>query len=144
MKRLFVIFCLSLVCFTCFCGDITCGVAAADADPYKYALKDELQAAALQNPKVKKAEAFVSGDVAVIALRCEAIYFHSENVKLRADIERRVSVMDIGKVYVTTDTDIFLKIAAANAAYAESKSGAEYIKAKENILKTVTERENKR
>jgi hypothetical protein len=101
---------------------------------------EQIEAEALKNPKVKKAEAFIYGDIAVIAVRTDAIYFASENAALKETIKNAVLRAGFREVYVTKDSDIFLKIAEADAAYSKNRSNTEYSNAKMNILDIVKKR----
>ncbi|MDR1905861.1 MAG: YhcN/YlaJ family sporulation lipoprotein [Clostridiales bacterium] len=138
MKKYIVAFCLSLVFFFAYTRiDVpTLKIYCASALSV-----NELENVAIENPKVKKARAFIYGDVAVVAIKSQAIFFRSENVSLKNDIKRRVLDIGLRDVYVTTDTDIFFKIDEANRAYEQNKSNVEYSHAKASILQIVKSRE---
>jgi hypothetical protein len=98
---------------------------------------DGLKKIAFENPKVRRVEACVRGNAAVIAIRCDAVFFRSENLAICDEIRKKAERAGLSEVCVTKDTGIFFKIAEAEKTFAKNGNKTEYIKAKESIFKAV-------
>lgn len=153
MKRRFVnIAVFGIVLAACFLlltawqGDTVYAAKALEAPaPDAVAAEEErikdLAAIIEAHEKVKKAEIMICGETAVAAIRCDAIYFRSENQAVKRDIAKILKDEGFTEVFVTKDQDIFLKLSDLRQNPAGKSRGGGYAEAKKDILKTVKERE---
>ncbi|MDR3293379.1 MAG: YhcN/YlaJ family sporulation lipoprotein [Clostridiales bacterium] len=96
---------------------------------------------ALSAPKVQRAEVFVYGDIAVVAVRCNAVFFRSENLRILNGIRDALLESGFREAYVTKDAELFYKMARAREEFEKSSSSAQYNEEKKKLLAIVKERE---
>jgi catabolite regulation protein CreA len=149
MKKYALIFTVFLIAFFSICGYndyVSANSTISDAEKIENFAEnreitvEDLKQAAFENPKVKKVEAYIYGDSAVIAIRCDAVFFRSENLAICGEIKKKVEKKGFREVYATKDTDIFFKISEMEKTYKKNGNASEYAKTKESILKKVRER----
>ncbi|MDR2046899.1 MAG: YhcN/YlaJ family sporulation lipoprotein [Clostridiales bacterium] len=122
-------------------ADNAVSVALKDDKTRDEITANDLINAALESPEVHGAAAYVYGDTAVIAVKCGAVFFRSENLAICGGIKKRVSDMGFREVYVTKDIDVYTAIAEAEKKYNAKKNEKDYAAMKESVLKKVKERE---